>query len=154
MWPMPNRSAEYKEMTEIAKQEFRKDFGWSKFLLNISMVFVIMSGMKHLEDHGLTSTAGWFWLVGSLAALAATTLHWRREHARMDEVKARIHREASTTAYNTLLFLLVVMAILDATFKFPSRLDGDSPWYLMAFAALLTYGYGHFQAWRRYFPSK
>lgn len=154
MWPFPKRSPELEELNQIAKQDFLRTFSWSTLLLNLIPAFVIVFGVKQLEAHGVATITGWAWLIGSAAALAATTLHWRREHARMDEVKARIHREASTTAYNTLLFLLVVMAILDATFKFPSRLDGDSPWYLMAFAALLTYGYGHFQAWRRYFPSK
>jgi hypothetical protein len=149
---MSNRSPEYHDLNEIAKADFKKR--WPQFLLSLIPGFVIIAGLQRLESQGLAATSGWFWLAGSLTALILVALYWRRENARMDEVNARIQREAASSAYNILLFLLVCMAILDAAFKFPNRIDGDSPWYLAAFASAIVYGFAHFRAWRRYFPTK
>ena len=154
MWPFPKRSPELEELNQIAKQDFLQSFRWSKLLLNIIPTLVIVFGIRQLEEHGLAASLGWVWLIASGTALAVIALRARRHYANMGEVEVRILREASEVSFNTMLFLLVALALLDAAFKFPARIDGSSPYFLMAFAAGAIGALSHFRTWRRYFPSK
>jgi len=154
MWPFPGRSPELDELNQIAKQDFMRDFGWWKLLLNIIPTAGIIFAIRQLEDHGLVTMSGWVWLAVGATALLVIAVRASRHYANLGEVEVRIQREASEITFNTLLFLLVALALLDAAFKFPARIDGTSPYVLMAFAAGAIGAFAHFRAWRRYFPSK
>jgi len=154
MWPFPKRSPELEELNQIAKQDFLRTFRWSELLLNIIPTFIIIFGIRHLEAHGVATALGWTWLVGGVAALVMIAVRAKRRHATLGEIDARINREATEHSFNALLFVLVALALFDSAFKFPARIDGDSPYFLMAFAAGMIYFFAHFWVWRRYFPSK
>jgi uncharacterized RDD family membrane protein YckC len=154
MWPFPKRSPELEELNQIAKQDFLRTFRWSELALSIVPTFIIIFGIRHLEAHGVATALGWAWLVGGVAALVMIAFRAKRRHATLGEIESRINREATEHSFNALLFVLVVLALLDSAFKFPARIDGDSPYFLMAFAAGMIYFFAHFRAWRRYFPSK
>ncbi len=150
MWPSRTRSPEYQELVEITKSNFR----WRPLLTALPVWVVFAKGMHHLEASGIHTVTDLAWLIGSGVALVAAAFLWWRSDASLDEVSRRVNREATALSFPILIFLLFAFALVDAAFKFPSRIDGDSIFYLIAFGTLWIHAGAWTIIWRRYFPNK